>query len=421
MMNPRVMQSPWPQICGLVVLSSLAPILVVGYRLETGERVDSGGPRDVVVKTVDQDQDDLCQGQPSCPSSLDSAKAPAVAAPPHLLDVPLRTHRGDDVHFYSDLVRGKVVAINFVFTTCKGVCPSLGANFAALSLRMRDRPVKDFALISVSVDPVNDGPEQLAEWSRGFKRDPAWTLVTGEKRNVDRLLKALGVYSADKLQHSPFILIGDEESGTWSRLYGLTAPEKVAEALETLLDHRAPAHNSESRENAAARHYFSDVELVCQDGQKRRLYTDLMRGKVVVVQSFFCSCKAACPALVSNFTAIQKRFENRMGKDLHLLSISVDPEMDTPAKLKEYADRIGAGPGWFFLTGPKKNVNLALLKFGQKVESRDNHSNLFIVGNEATGLWKKAMGLSAPESLIEIVAGVLDDPGSPSEEEGDGG
>jgi cytochrome oxidase Cu insertion factor (SCO1/SenC/PrrC family) len=109
--------------------------------------------------------------------------------------------------------------------------------------------------------------------------------------------------------------------------------------------------------------------------------------------------------------AIQERFRDRMGKDLHLLSISVDPTRDTVATLKAFARRNGAGPGWYFLTGRKENVELALHKFGQKVDSPDNHSNLFMVGNDATGLWKKAMGLAPAEDLIQVIASVLDDPG----------
>ena len=200
-------------------------------------------------------------------------------------------------------------------------------------------------------------------------------------------------------------------SGTWSRLHGLTAPAKVAQSIEALLNHRQVRPPRPSPESAAAHRYFTDVELVSQDGEKLRLYSDLLRGKVVVVQSFFCSCKTACPSLVSGFAAIQGRFKDRMKDDLRLLSISVDPERDTPAKLKEYADRIGAAPGWYFLTGPKDDVELALRKFGQKVDVRENHSNLFLIGNDSTGLWKKAMGLAKPESLMEVVSSVLDDPG----------
>jgi protein SCO1 len=393
----KIPQTCWP----------LALILISGCRDDAAGPSKPDGQSASTVASADEA--DCCKSPPA-PVVAEPSTSATVANPPQIPDVTLRTHRGDSVRFYSDLVRGKVVAINFIFTTCKGVCPPLGVNFAALSRRMRDRLGKDLELISISVDPVNDGPEQLASWSRRFDPDPAWTLVTGEKGDVDRLLKALGVYSADKAQHSPFILLGDEATANWSRLHGLTAPEKVSEEITKLLNLRA-ASTPAPKENQGAHRYFTDVELVSHDGGSKRLYTDLLKGKVVVVQSFFCSCKAACPALVTNFSAIQERFKDQMGRDLRLLSISVDPERDTPAKLKEYADRVRAGPGWYFLTGKKSNVELALQKFGQKVDSPDNHSNLFVIGNDATGLWKKAMGLSNPASLLEIVASVLHDPG----------
>ena len=113
----------------------------------------------------------ICCKEDPTPSSTQQEQ-PIVTAPPQFPDVVLRTHRGEPVRFYSDLVRGKVVAINFIFTTCKGVCPPLGVNFAAVSRRLHDRFGKDFALISVSVDPVNDGPEQLAAWSKALQPRP---------------------------------------------------------------------------------------------------------------------------------------------------------------------------------------------------------------------------------------------------------
>jgi cytochrome oxidase Cu insertion factor (SCO1/SenC/PrrC family) len=181
-----------------------------------------------------------------------------------------------------------------------------------------------------------------------------------------------------------------------------------------------PPRPRAARENAAARHYFSDVVLVNQEGERLRLYSDLMRGKVVVVQSIFCSCRGICPVMVANFAKIQEKFRARMGKDLHLLSITVDPGEDTPPRLKEYADRVGAGPGWHFLTGPGEDVNRALQKFGLRVEARENHSNLVMIGNDSTNLWKKAKGFGEAEGLIDVVASVLDDPGPAAKDDGDG-
>jgi protein SCO1/2 len=108
---------------------------------------------------------------------------------------------------------------------------------------------------------------------------------------------------------------------------------------------------------------------------------------------------------------VQEALGDRVGKDVYLLSISVDPTNDTPARLKEYAARYHAKPGWYFLTGSKQNVDAALQKLGQYVQEREAHQNLILIGNDQTGLWKKAMGLADAEELIRIVKTVADDQG----------
>ena len=85
--------------------------------------------------------------------------------------------------------------------------------------------------------------------------------------------------------------------------------------------------------------------------------------------------------------------------------------MDTPQRLKEFAQKNGSKPGWFFLAGDKANVESALKKLGQYVDDKQNHLNIFIIGNERTGLWKKAFGLANPEELIKVVESVVNDKG----------
>ena len=162
----------------------------------------------------------------------------------------------------------------------------------------------------------------------------------------------------------------------------------------------SPAHN-----------YFGDTRLTDQDGRELRLYSDLIQGKVVVIDVMFTACTGACPIMSSTFAKIQDRLGERLGKDVHLLSISVDPVNDTPARLKEFAARFKARPGWFFLTGSKENVDAALRKLGQYVETREAHQNLFLIGNDRTGLWKKAFGLAKPEDIFPVVDSVLNDKG----------
>lgn len=167
-----------------------------------------------------------------------------------------------------------------------------------------------------------------------------------------------------------------------------------------------PSTNADS----AGKKYFTDVVLVNQNGQKMRFYSDLLQGKVVIINSFFATCPGSCLPLTRNLEKLQQVLGDRMGKDVHILSISVDPTVDTPTRLKAYAKKLNAGPGWHFLTGDKESVDFALKKIGHFVDQKESHLNIFIIGNERTGLWKKAFGLAKSDELLKVVDSVLNDP-----------
>ncbi|HEX8847848.1 MAG TPA: SCO family protein [Pyrinomonadaceae bacterium] len=160
---------------------------------------------------------------------------------------------------------------------------------------------------------------------------------------------------------------------------------------------------------SAAHKYFTDVVLINQNGEKMRLYSDLLKGKVVIFDFFFATCQGSCLPMNRNLQKIQEALGARVGKDVYIVSITVDPTVDTPASLKEYAKKLNAGPGWYFLSGDKANVEFALRKLGQYVDDKQNHTNIFIIGNERTGLWKKAFGLARSDELIKVVESVIED------------
>jgi protein SCO1/2 len=180
----------------------------------------------------------------------------------------------------------------------------------------------------------------------------------------------------------------------------------AAAAVFTFGGPRAAAQDARQQ---AAQKYFTDVELVNQNGEKMRLYSDLLKDKVVVINFFFATCKGTCLPMNRNIEKVQAVFGDRLGKDAYIISISVDPTVDTPARLKEYAAKINARPGWYFITGDKANVEFALKKLGQYVESREDHTNIVLIGNERTGLWKKAFGLAKSDELNKVVVSVLND------------
>jgi len=393
------------------MLSATAFLLFLGaFSLSAGA---SGArrPAQTLEPPVNQ-QDEHKNHRPAPPGNAAKEEAAVKMSIP---DLQLLDQDGKQIHFYRDLIKGKVVAINFIFTTCTTICPPMAATFSKIQNQLGDRLGKDVYLISISVDPAVDTPERLKAWGAKFDAKPGWTFVTGNKPEMDQLLKALSGYSARKEDHSPTILIGDEGKGMWTRANGLAKPALLVQLIEAVMNGReaeSPAkegNSNQSQENAAARKYFSDVVLLNQNGEQMRFYSDLLKGKVVVVNSFFTSCTSVCPLMNSAMEKIQAAFAERVGKDIFLISISVDPTTDTPPRLKEYAERFHAKPGWYFLTGKKENVDLALYKIGQYVEAKDDHSTIIIIGNERTGLWKKTLGLAKAEDLIKLVKEVADD------------
>jgi cytochrome oxidase Cu insertion factor (SCO1/SenC/PrrC family) len=325
----------------------------------------------------------------------------AIGAPPQknpdFPDTPLVDQDGKQVRFKSDVLGEKAVAINFVFTTCGAVCPVMGATFSKLQDRLGERLGKDISLISISIDPATDTPARMKEWGKQYGARPGWSLLTGEKGNVESLLKALEATN----HNAPMVLLGNPSTGEWVRSYeDITAPDKLYARLIELAAKPSPAQK-----------YFGDTVLTDQNGEKLKLYEDLMKGKVVVVNAFFSSCEGVCSVLQPKLAELQTVAGDRLGKDVCFLSISVDPLTDTPAKLKTYAQGLQAKPGWHFLTGDREAVEQVLRKFGQAVEVKESHSNVLIMGNDRTGLWKKVLGLSKMEDVAASFRSVLDDAG----------
>ncbi|HVI70058.1 MAG TPA: SCO family protein [Pyrinomonadaceae bacterium] len=146
-------------------------------------------------------------------------------------DLELLDQNGRKIHFYTDLVKGQTVVINFIFTTCTTICPPLGATFARVQKELGDKVGRDVRFISISVDPATDTPERLKAWGAKFHAGEGWTFVTGAKPQVDELLRALGASSARREDHSPTILIGNDAHGAWTRTYGLANTGKLVEII----------------------------------------------------------------------------------------------------------------------------------------------------------------------------------------------
>ena len=158
----------------------------------------------------------------------------AATATVELHDGVLITQDGDAVRFVDDVIADRIVVMNFVYTTCTTVCPVLSAIFIQLQQRLDDRLGTDVHMVSVSVDPGRDTPERLKAYADGLKARPGWVWLTGDKSEIDNVLRGLGAYTPDFEDHPSMILVGDGRTGIWKRFFGFPGPEKILAAVEEL-------------------------------------------------------------------------------------------------------------------------------------------------------------------------------------------
>ena len=320
-------------------------------------------------------------------------------------DVIMTNQYGESVNLHHK-THGKIAVVNFIFTTCTTICPPMGANLMRLKEIMGAHAGKELEFISVSIDPVTDTPERLKVWSENFGDTKNWTLLTGDKSTVEGVLKDLKLFTPLIEEHAPIMLIGNTMTGEWERTNGLASPDDLAGKLKKLIEAEFPEPD-DSKEVA----YFTNTPLIDQHGNEVEFYTDLLKDKIVVMNSFFAECQGICPVINTKMQYIYEQLGDRVGKDINLLSITVDPENDSPAVLKEYASNYADKDqkGWYFLTGSRENVETVLSKLGYKTVSRDNHKSIFLIGNVSTKLWKKAKGVADAEDIFKVVQSVISD------------
>ena len=362
------------------------------------------------------------------------ADAPAAAAPatgastnttldeaPKIPDVPVLDQDGRELKFYTDLVKDKTVAINFIFTTCTTVCPPLTATFRKVQQTLDGRADKGVHLISISVDPATDTPARLKGFADKFKAGPGWTFVTGGVPEINSLLRALGAGVSDKTDHTPSVLVGNERAGHWTRAYGLAPASSLVKVIDEAAAKGGAAAQSGAAspvvpaggtvaaagEKSAAAAYFPNHVLLTQENRPVRFYDDLLKGKVVLINFMFTTCAGVCSPMTANLAKVQNQLGDRVGKDVVMMSISVDPTVDTPETLKKYAAKFRAKPGWHFLTGKKENVDWVLYKLGGYVDDKAKHTGVLIIGNEATGEWVKTAAMKSPAEITEAVLALL--------------
>jgi protein SCO1/2 len=152
------------------------------------------------------------------------------------------------------------------------------------------------------------------------------------------------------------------------------------------------------------RRYFPNVPLQTHEGRAVRFYDDLVKGRKVIINFTYTGCTNTCPRTTANLARVQDLLGDRVGKDIFFISMSIDPENDTPEKLKAYAERFHARPGWTFATGKIEDIDSIRRRLGL-YDSPDltQHMGLLTFGNEPEGKWAATPALDTPKNILYYV------------------
>jgi protein SCO1/2 len=155
--------------------------------------------------------------------------------------------------------------------------------------------------------------------------------------------------------------------------------------------------------------YFPNAEFVDQNNRKVRFYDDIIRGKLVVINMMYTECSGICPSNTANLLTVQKALGQRVGRDIHMVSISLQPEFDSPAALLAYAKKYDVKPGWTFLTGKRADMEVVRRKLGfydtDPVEDSKlaRHTGMVSIGNERIDRWCMQPSLTATHQLVKSI------------------
>ncbi|MDH5179974.1 MAG: SCO family protein [Gammaproteobacteria bacterium] len=167
-------------------------------------------------------------------------------------------------------------------------------------------------------------------------------------------------------------------------------------------------HAKQKVESAAlATVNLSNTSLVNQHGKTVGLKDDVIGKRIAVVTFAYTTCTTVCPVVSAIFSQVNKKLAGHVGKDVELVTITVDPNRDTPARLLAYSKKHGAGDGWSWLTGKKDNVIQALNTFGAYTVNFEDHPAMVLVGDAENNKWYRFYGFASPDVIADKVRELL--------------
>jgi protein SCO1/2 len=162
----------------------------------------------------------------------------------------------------------------------------------------------------------------------------------------------------------------------------------------------SPASAEEPKYKRTIESYtMPDVTLINQDGKRVKFKTMIESNKPVVVDFIYGTCTTICPVLSAGYVNLQRKLGPNSG-NVHLVSISIDPENDTPKVMKEYLKRYRAQPGWDFLTGSRADIDKVMHAFDAYIPNKMYHYPLNLIRDPKNGKWVRIFGLTSTSEFM---------------------
>lgn len=156
-----------------------------------------------------------------------------------------------------------------------------------------------------------------------------------------------------------------------------------------------------------------NVTLATHEGKRVRFYDDLVKDRLIVVNMMYASCSNLCPPNTANLLRVQERLRANMGRDVHMYSLTLQPELDRPRDLRAYMDKYGIGPGWTFLTGEPAHVELLRLRLGfftlDPAADADlkQHTGMLRIGHDRRDRWSMIPAIASPDQIVKSITNYL--------------
>ena len=159
---------------------------------------------------------------------------------------------------------------------------------------------------------------------------------------------------------------------------------------------------SDAAAEEKARKFFTDLEVIDQNGKKLRFYSDVLKDRVVLISFIFTNCEFACPMQAQKLKQTRAMMVPAIKDEVWYVSLSVDPERDTPEAMKKFAKRQDVDESrWIFLTGDKQNLETIVRKLGQYTPDVEAHTTLMLAGNDRTRHWTRVMPMLTPPDIAQ--------------------